>query len=48
MKKVSMLGATTLAGTLLFTGAGHQAHAAESKVNMDNAIDIEYTALLQN
>ena len=40
MKKVSMLGATTLAGTLLFTGVGHQAHAAESEVNADNAIDI--------
>lgn len=40
MKKLSILGATTLAGTLLFTGVNYQTHAAESEVNVNNASSI--------
>ncbi|EHJ07280.1 LPXTG cell wall anchor domain-containing protein [Staphylococcus simiae] len=43
MKKLSILGATTLAGTILFTGIGHQAQAAE-QLNMNNAKDIAIKA----
>ncbi|EHJ07033.1 LPXTG cell wall anchor domain-containing protein [Staphylococcus simiae] len=32
MKKRNVLGTTALAGVLLFTGVGHQAHAAEKKI----------------
>ena len=40
MNKLSLLGTTTLAGTLLFAGIGHpNAHAA-SEVNQNNAVDI--------
>ncbi|MBO1198664.1 LPXTG cell wall anchor domain-containing protein [Staphylococcus simiae] len=40
MKKRNVLGTTALAGVLLFTGVGHQAHAAESGVNAGNAVNI--------
>ncbi|WP_323707908.1 hypothetical protein [Mammaliicoccus sciuri] len=41
MKKTSVLTTTTLAGVLLFSGAGtHQAHAAESEVTANNATEI--------
>ncbi|MDU7038027.1 MAG: cell wall protein, partial [Lactococcus lactis] len=40
MNKLSLLGTTTLAGTLLFAGIGHpNAHAA-SEVNQNNAVDM--------
>lgn len=48
MKKAGILGSTTLAGVLVFTGVGHQAHAAESEVNADNASDIAYTVEKNN
>lgn len=38
MKKTRFLGVTTLAGALLFTGVGHQAHAAQT-VNDSNVQD---------
>ncbi|MCG9796173.1 LPXTG cell wall anchor domain-containing protein [Staphylococcus argenteus] len=42
MNKLSRLGTTTLAGTLLFAGIGHpNAHAARaSEVNQNNAVDM--------
>ena len=46
MKTTKILGATTLAGTLLFTGLGH-ADAAE-QVNVNNAKDIAYKATLND
>ena len=48
MKKAGILVSTTLAGALVFTGVGHQAHAAESEVNADNASDIAYTVEKNN
>ncbi|PNZ25315.1 LPXTG-motif surface-anchored protein [Staphylococcus petrasii] len=44
MKKVNLLGATTLAGALLFTGFG-QANASE-QINVNNAKDIAIKASL--
>lgn len=46
MKTTKILGATTLAGALLFTGLGH-ADAAE-QVNVNNAKDIAYKATLND
>ncbi|MBO1198395.1 LPXTG cell wall anchor domain-containing protein [Staphylococcus simiae] len=41
MKKVGILGTTALAGALLFTGiSSHEANAAESSVNANNAQSI--------
>lgn len=50
MKKSKVLATTTLAGALLFTGVGatHNAHAAESEVNVDNAIEITKQITAEN
>ena len=50
MKKSKVLATTTLAGALLFTGVGatHNAHAAESEVNADNAIEITKQITAEN
>lgn len=44
MKKTGVLGVTTLAGALLFTGVGHQAHAAQT-VNDSNVQDYAKNAI---
>lgn len=50
MKKSKVLATTTLAGALLFTGVGatHHANAAESEVNVDNAIEITKQITAEN
>lgn len=40
MNKLSLLGTTTLAGTLLFAGIGHPNAHASSEVNQNNAVDM--------
>lgn len=40
MNKLSLLGTTTLAGTLLFAGIGHPNTHAASEVNQNNAVDM--------
>ncbi|MFU0762186.1 LPXTG cell wall anchor domain-containing protein [Staphylococcus pasteuri] len=40
MNKLSLLGTTTLAGTLLFAGMGYPNAQAASEVNQTNAIDM--------
>ena len=48
MKKLTILGATTLAGTLLFTGVNtHDANASEYQLNGNNVQSIA-TSVWQN